>query len=704
MQSRWYHVPTLHFGGSQHEKKPGWLELFYDLIFVAAFIQLGDGLSNNVTVSGFLMAAGLFVPLWVAWTGFSFYMNRFTVDDFVHRILVFLQMFAVGAMAVSVPDVTVGKPIAFAVSYVVAQALIAAMYFRTAKQVPDSRPYSLFWGRVFGVGAIIWVISLWVPAPFCYGLWAIGIAEIVVAPFRKRSRLLNVTWPLDREHLNERYGLLTIIVLGESFVKVLSSLSKTDVDAFTIAQACVVLLITCAIWWIYFDDVVGSELKDKKVGPLIWLYSHIPLQLAIITTGVAVKKAVHFDLPVVAPESYRWLLCGSLAMVFASVAIIDSVTHRKQAELSDRLRIQVRSCSAILLILLAPAGAAMSAAAFVGVVCFLCVAQVIADMMMAPVVEHEHGSGEVSLAELARQQQPGAPLADAVTKPRDLLESVRKGTPSELRRDLYFYFLEGGWVRFFTVFTALYVLINVFFAGLYILQPGCVAGVAPNSFSDAFYFSVQTLSTIGFGSMSPITDYGHAVVTAEAIVSLVVVALSTGFVFAKASRPRSSILFSNKLVLTTRHGVQTLMMRIGNGRGNEIVDATMKVAVLMEEVSPEGHHMRRLHDLKLVRDRTPVFVLSWTVMHEIDETSPLYGLSWEDENSSIVTMITTVTGHDGTYGQTVYDRRLYYTEDIVVGHKFVDVISQLPDGRLMIDYTKFHNTEPLTESRGSQET
>lgn len=699
MRSRWFHVPRFHFHGSGVEKRATWLELFYDLIFVAAFIQLGDALSHHVTFEGFAQFAGLFACMWIAWTGFTQYVNRFTVDDITHRLLVFAQMFAIGGMAVSVEHVLKGDPHYFAGAYAIVQALVAVMYHRGRKgEVPEACAYARYWRGVFATGAVVWAVSLLVPSPWSYALWPVGALVILRAPLSKRSRALAERSPIDHEHISERFSLLTLIVLGESFVKVLSTL-QGHAEGEALLQMSMTLLITCSIWWVYFDDVAGSTLRHGKVEPTIWLYAHLPLQIAVTGVGVAVKKAVHFDLSQPAPEAYRYLLAGTLGLAMLSVAVIDSVTERRQAELSDRVRVNVRTASAFLLFVLAPAGASMHASMFMVLLITVCVAQIIFDIMMAPFeAESEHIEKPVTTAELARRRLAGERTLQTAAIRRDVGEAVRRGAPSELRRDFYFYIMEGSWKRFFVVLAFLYVITNVFFAGLYTIRPGCIDGANPDSFADAFYFSVQTLSTIGYGAMSPETDYGHIIVTIEAAIGLLGVALATGLMFAKASRPRSSTLFSDVMILTRRHGVNHLVMRAGNARGNDVVDATVSLTVLLDEFTPEGEHMRRLHTLKLLRDRTPLFALSWTIMHEIDDDSPLAGIDWNDPDN-LIAIIATLVGHDGTYGQTVYARRTYYPDQIRAGHRFVDVISRMSDGRMQIDYGRFHDTEPEDESR-----
>jgi low temperature requirement protein LtrA len=692
MRNRWYHRPLLHSPALGVEKKATWLELFYDLIFVAAFIQLGNGLSHHLSPLGVFAFAGVFIPLWLAWSGYTFFVNRFTVDDFAHRSMVLLQMFAVGGMAISAPRVLDGDTFAFSLAAGVAQLLVAVMHLRTWRQVDEARDYSLYWGIIFLVASTLWFVAAMLPTPWCFVLWGLASAGALVSPAMKPARELTERYPLDFEHLGERYGLLTIIVLGESFVKVLSSLAAEKAGLLVYLDAGVVLLLTSGIWWVYFDDVAGSVVRKGPGKWIVWLLAHMPLQAAIVATGVAVKKAASFGWDAPAPAAYRWLLVGSLAVVYASVAAIDSVTERRQAEVSDRARVNMRWISALVLLVLAPAGRAMSGGMLLTLVAAINVSQVIFDMMTAPFAESEHAElGTRSLSEIARELKRGGEERRPRIR-RDVTEAVRKGTPSELRRDLYYYFMEGSWTRVFVAFSFIFVIANVFFAGVYMLEPGSIGNTRDNSFADAFFFSVQTMSTIGYGAMSPATAYGDAIVSIQAATSIIGVAIVTGLVFAKASRPKASVLFSRPLCITEMHGEKVMLFRVGNARGNEVVDATIDVTVLKDELSVEGHHMRRLHELKLMRRRSQMFVLTWLVVHVIDDDSPLADVDWDDPGQIPILFIATLMGHDSTYGGTIYARHNYQPEDIGVDKRFVDVISELPDGRLMVDYNLFHET------------
>ncbi len=252
--------------------------------------------------------------------------------------------------------------------------------------------------------------------------------------------------------------------------------------------------------------------------------------------------------------------------------------------------------------------------------------------------------------------------------------------------------MDGSWTILFATLIFVFLLANGVFAGLYILEPNSIANTASQSFGDAFSFSVQTMSTIGYGTLSPESTYANILVTCEAIFGISFTAMSTGLIFAKVSRPASSILFSNPVLVTTFHGKPTLLFRVGNARGNEIVEASVNAAVFVNTVSPEGHALGRMFNLKLVRSNTPLFMFTWQVMHVIDEDSPLFGVDASSIADDIQLIVVTITGHDATYGQMIHGRNLYYPEHFQFDRRFVDVMTTLDDGRIMIDYTNFHNT------------
>ena len=264
-------------------------------------------------------------------------------------------------------------------------------------------------------------------------------------------------------------------------------------------------------------------------------------------------------------------------------------------------------------------------------------------------------------------------------------------------RDVYHRMLTLSWPRFFSVMALWYIGANVAFAVLYMADPNGIAEARPGSFEDAFFFSVQTIATIGYGVMHPATLYANLVMTAETLSGLIGFAVVTGLIFARFSRPTARILFSDVAVITHHNGVPTLMFRCANQRLNQILEATIGVTVLRDETSAEGRVMRRFHDLKLLRQRTPVFALSWTVLHPIDEASPLHGLNHADMIAEGLEIVVILSGVDETFAQPIQARHSYLAEEIRWDHNFVDIMLEIENGATAVDYSRFHDTHPVDE-------
>jgi inward rectifier potassium channel len=245
-----------------------------------------------------------------------------------------------------------------------------------------------------------------------------------------------------------------------------------------------------------------------------------------------------------------------------------------------------------------------------------------------------------------------------------------------------------------------YIATNTLFALLYLAGGDCLKNARPGSFWDAFFFSVQTMATIGYGAIYPSTDYANVLVTLEALVGLMGVAMSTGLMFARFSRPTARVLFSRVAVIAPHNGVSTLMFRVANERRNQILEAQIGVSLLRNEVTTEGEYMRRFYDLKLVRSQTRNFSLTWTVMHQIDESSALYGETPESLAETETDIVLTLTGLDETVSQTVHARYYYLTEEILWDKRFVEIFATKRDGRRVIDYTRFHDVMPVGHSHG----
>ena len=195
--------------------------------------------------------------------------------------------------------------------------------------------------------------------------------------------------------------------------------------------------------------------------------------------------------------------------------------------------------------------------------------------------------------------------------------------------------------------------------------------------------------------MYPKTLYANTIVTIEAIIGLMGIAVMTGLAFARFSRPTARVLFSQVAVITAHNGKTTLMFRAANQRRNQILHAEMQVYLLRDEITAEGKSMRRIHDLKLVRSQTPSFMLTWTAMHQIDELSPLYGMNSEELKRTNTTLTIVLSGIDETVAQTVHARHEYTYQDILRNKQFVDVFFHSDDASRYIDYNLFHDVVPM---------
>ncbi|MCB9642709.1 MAG: ATP-sensitive inward rectifier potassium channel 10 [Myxococcales bacterium] len=260
--------------------------------------------------------------------------------------------------------------------------------------------------------------------------------------------------------------------------------------------------------------------------------------------------------------------------------------------------------------------------------------------------------------------------------------------------DLYASLLQSRWRWLFALAAALYLTINALFATAYWLIPQGIQG-GKGAWSEAFFFSVQTFSTIGYGALSPKGLLANMLVTFEALVGLISAALVTGLIFAKFARPTARVLFSKSLVVHKRDGLPCLLFRVANRRGSNIVEANISMTVLLEERTKEGDVMKRLYDMKLQRKVSPVFLLSWVVIHPIDEESPLFGMSHEELLRTDARFFISLTGIDAVFAQTVHAYHFYWAGDVLWHHRFVDVIHRLSDGRTRLNLHKFHDAVPL---------
>ncbi len=285
--------------------------------------------------------------------------------------------------------------------------------------------------------------------------------------------------------------------------------------------------------------------------------------------------------------------------------------------------------------------------------------------------------------------------------PRNRSEGpLRLGFRTTWFSDGYHQMLVLPWGMFLLAGSALYLLLNVLFAGLYLLVPGSIVHARPGAFEDAFFFSIQTMATIGYGVLTPSGTYANLVMTMETMVSLVFFAFTTGVTFARFSRPTARVTFSRMATVSPHDGVPTLAVRLSNSRRNQILEADVSLTLLRRERTVEGQWMRRFYDLPLSRGHTPVFSLTFTAMHPIDARSPLHGATSESLAAEAAELLLTVTGLDETMSQTIHARTSYLADEILFGSRFKDMFGFTEAGRVVIDFTAFNEVEPFAPASG----
>jgi inward rectifier potassium channel len=272
------------------------------------------------------------------------------------------------------------------------------------------------------------------------------------------------------------------------------------------------------------------------------------------------------------------------------------------------------------------------------------------------------------------------------------------GAPTSIFEDLYHFLVTSSWPALIGLIAAAFTLANIVFALGYYLDHG-IENARTGSFVDMFFFSVQTMATIGYGKMEPVTLFSNILVSIEALTGLLALALMTGLVFSKFSRPTARVRFSRYVVIGPRDGVYSLAIRAANLRANRIVEAEMHVVLARQEVSVEGDTIRRLYDLALTRSRSAMFALSWTAVHQLVEGSPLFGQTRESLANCAAEIIVSIIGIDETFSQTVHARHTYELDEIVWEARFADVLVLHPDGSRSVDYTRFDDVEMLTPAK-----
>lgn len=269
-------------------------------------------------------------------------------------------------------------------------------------------------------------------------------------------------------------------------------------------------------------------------------------------------------------------------------------------------------------------------------------------------------------------------------------------------RDPYRLAVALSWPQFLASLLALYVFMNVVFAVLFWLVPGSVEHARPGSFVDVFFFSIETVATVGYGEMYPATLYGHLVASAEIACGLAFTAILTGLTFVRFSRPRARLVFAANPVIAMHRDKPTLMVRIGNGRAAVLTDATASLNVLLSGIGPDGQVFRRAQELRLERAHLPIFPLFWTLMHVLDDRSPLRGYDAARAIDADAQVFVTIEARDPMLSTTVHDLRNYSAREIRFGMRYADALATAEDGTPVLDLARIGALEPDVADRPEQ--
>ncbi|MBD1911384.1 MULTISPECIES: low temperature requirement protein A [unclassified Leptolyngbya] len=377
----WFHAPKLRVGNGLEDesRRATWLELFLDLVFVVAVAQEAHYLSKHLSMMGFLGFLLLFLPLWWAWIGITFYSNRFDVDDVGHRLLTAVQMLFIAAMAVNIHDALGESSVGFALSYVAVRVVLVLQYIRAARHLPSARQLATHYATGFAIACAIWLFSLFFPIPYRFVFWVVGMAIDIATPLTGTRYQANLLPHL--EHLPERFGLFVIIVLGEAIVAVTNGVSEQHWELLSVLTAIFGFSIAFSLWWIYFENVGGQALRDaSRSGQLkifqFWLYGHLPLVIGIPAAGVAVEHAIAHDPATTAlPSEVRWLLCGAIACCMLALGLL----HRTGIIFRCQVRARYRMAASMALLALAVFGYSLPPVLVVALVSLICIFQVFQD-------------------------------------------------------------------------------------------------------------------------------------------------------------------------------------------------------------------------------------------------------------------------------------------------------------------------------------
>lgn len=381
MASRWFQPPSLRFDEDLgRERRTGWLELFYDLVLVASISQVSLVLAGHVGWRGLLGYALLFVPIWFSWIGATFYHDRFETDDVGHRLLIFTLMAANAVVAAHVPRALTTDPAGFVEAYVALRAVICFLWWRGGYYSPVARPLTNRYLVGFGLAIGLWLASLGLSGWQQKALWALAVATELGTPFLTLT--IQARLPrLSQSHLPERFGLLTLIVLGESVVAAINGLASRPASPTAYAVAIGGLAVTFGLWWLYFDNVMGRRLRQQAGVMAIWVYGHLGLALGLVAVGAGMLHLIRHADSLAVPAGVRWLVCGMGALALVAMGVLESAIDMTSEQ--EHLR-WLAPIGAMALLLTALLGQGLRAGPLVAILVGLLLLLVVADLLVQP--------------------------------------------------------------------------------------------------------------------------------------------------------------------------------------------------------------------------------------------------------------------------------------------------------------------------------
>jgi low temperature requirement protein LtrA len=389
--SRWHDPPRLRTieDDDGDERHATWLELFFDLVFVVAIAQLADGLAADPSLHGFLIFAGLFVAVWWAWVGYTFYADRFDTDDPPHRVLMLVGMFMVAVLASVIPEAFHGETVGFALAYAAVRAVVVLLNARAWWHLPAARPLLNVYIPAFSASIALFLVSAAVAPPYRYWLWALALAIDLGTPLASGRRIRVV--PIHASHIPERVGLFTIIVFGESILAVVIGTTTVSWGLESAAVAALGFVIAGALWWIYFDYVDTSVVRGTIAAGQTFLYAHLPLLIGLAALGAGIKLAIKATQESGLTDEVSWIIGVGVALFMASVAVMHLVTTHSRRDVDLWLRLG----TAALALALGSLGPELGIVPVLAILAGALVGQVVLEL--ATHESHSHGEGGIEI-------------------------------------------------------------------------------------------------------------------------------------------------------------------------------------------------------------------------------------------------------------------------------------------------------------------